>query len=167
MCAVQGHARPRQARRNRAMSVQPWHTTTDQRATIFTRGCRPVAPIARPARDMKRHHRAAASSGAVQHRATSGDLRTATMREGGAQRPAAMRDKRACNRANLSAKAKRRAPPHTAAAGDQVPKLSFDFDLKNSIGYLRMSASGESSTTMHRLLHASRSHPIPPPDDPK
>ncbi|KZV54262.1 hypothetical protein F511_22371 [Dorcoceras hygrometricum] len=29
-----------------------------------------------------------------------------------------------------------------------------------------MSASGESSTTMHRLLHASRSHPIPPPDDP-
>ncbi|KZV26501.1 pentatricopeptide repeat-containing protein [Dorcoceras hygrometricum] len=25
----------------------------------------------------------------------------------------------------------------------------------------------ESSTTMHRLLHASGSHPIPPPDDPK
>ncbi|KZV24348.1 hypothetical protein F511_16920 [Dorcoceras hygrometricum] len=37
----------------------------------------------------------------------------------------------------------------------------------NSIGYPRMSASGESSTTMHRLLHASGSHPIPPPDDPK
>ncbi|KZV24463.1 pentatricopeptide repeat-containing protein chloroplastic [Dorcoceras hygrometricum] len=35
-----------------------------------------------------------------------------------------------------------------------------------SIGYPRMSASGESSTTMHRLLHASGSHPIPPPDDP-
>ncbi|KZV48354.1 hypothetical protein F511_29221 [Dorcoceras hygrometricum] len=30
-----------------------------------------------------------------------------------------------------------------------------------------MSASGESSTTMHRLLHASGSHPIPPPYDPK
>ncbi|KZV54629.1 putative dehydrogenase (ISS) [Dorcoceras hygrometricum] len=30
-----------------------------------------------------------------------------------------------------------------------------------------MSASGESSTTMHRLLHASGSHPIPPPNDPK
>ncbi|KZV15492.1 hypothetical protein F511_44297 [Dorcoceras hygrometricum] len=30
-----------------------------------------------------------------------------------------------------------------------------------------MSASGESSTTMHRLLHASWSHPIPPPNDPK
>ncbi|KZV23068.1 hypothetical protein F511_25110 [Dorcoceras hygrometricum] len=29
-----------------------------------------------------------------------------------------------------------------------------------------MSASGESSTTMHRLLHASGSHPFPPPDDP-
>ncbi|KZV17971.1 filament-like plant protein 1 [Dorcoceras hygrometricum] len=30
-----------------------------------------------------------------------------------------------------------------------------------------MSASGESSTTMHRLLHALGSHPITPPDDPK
>ncbi|KZV24760.1 anthocyanidin 5,3-O-glucosyltransferase-like [Dorcoceras hygrometricum] len=39
--------------------------------------------------------------------------------------------------------------------------------LSSSIGYPRMSASGESSTTMHRLLHASGSHPIPPPDDPK
>ncbi|KZV40746.1 hypothetical protein F511_30689 [Dorcoceras hygrometricum] len=37
----------------------------------------------------------------------------------------------------------------------------------NSIGYPRMSASGESSTTMHRLLHASGPHPIPPPNDPK
>ncbi|KZV40465.1 hypothetical protein F511_35934 [Dorcoceras hygrometricum] len=37
----------------------------------------------------------------------------------------------------------------------------------DSIGYPRMSASGESSTTMHRLLHASGSHPIPPPNDPK
>ncbi|KZV37027.1 hypothetical protein F511_15269 [Dorcoceras hygrometricum] len=36
-----------------------------------------------------------------------------------------------------------------------------------SIGYPRMSACGESSTTMHRLLHASGSHPIPPPNDPK
>ncbi|KZV53059.1 hypothetical protein F511_31487 [Dorcoceras hygrometricum] len=38
---------------------------------------------------------------------------------------------------------------------------------KHSIGYPRMSASGESSTTMHRLLHASGPHPIPPPNDPK
>ncbi|KZV54461.1 hypothetical protein F511_29949 [Dorcoceras hygrometricum] len=30
-----------------------------------------------------------------------------------------------------------------------------------------MSASGESSTTMHRLLHASGSHPIPTPYDPR
>ncbi|KZV17188.1 ER membrane protein complex subunit 3 [Dorcoceras hygrometricum] len=37
----------------------------------------------------------------------------------------------------------------------------------DSIGYPRMSASGESSTTMHRLLHASGSHPIPTPDDSK
>ncbi|KZV30439.1 thioredoxin family protein [Dorcoceras hygrometricum] len=37
---------------------------------------------------------------------------------------------------------------------------------KPRIGYPRMSASGESSTTMHRLLHASGSHPIPTPYDP-
>ncbi|KZV27812.1 protein trichome birefringence-like 35 [Dorcoceras hygrometricum] len=37
----------------------------------------------------------------------------------------------------------------------------------DSIGYPRMSASGESSTTMHRLLHASGSHPIPTPGDPR
>ncbi|KZV44653.1 non-lysosomal glucosylceramidase [Dorcoceras hygrometricum] len=36
----------------------------------------------------------------------------------------------------------------------------------DSIGYPRMKASGESSTTKHRLLHASRPHPIPPPNDP-
>ncbi|KZV24158.1 kinesin-1-like [Dorcoceras hygrometricum] len=41
------------------------------------------------------------------------------------------------------------------------------FRRERRIGYPRMSASGESSTTMHRLLHASGSHPIPPPDDPK
>ncbi|KZT76838.1 pentatricopeptide repeat-containing protein mitochondrial-like [Dorcoceras hygrometricum] len=40
-------------------------------------------------------------------------------------------------------------------------------DPLDSIGYPRMSASGESSTTMHRLLHASGSHPIPTPYDPK
>ncbi|KZV44894.1 hypothetical protein F511_29448 [Dorcoceras hygrometricum] len=39
----------------------------------------------------------------------------ATVTREGAQRPATMRDKRACNRAGLSARAKRRAPPHTAA----------------------------------------------------
>ncbi|KZV18961.1 callose synthase 11-like [Dorcoceras hygrometricum] len=37
---------------------------------------------------------------------------------------------------------------------------------KDSIGYPRTRASDESSTTKHRLLHASRPHPIPPPDDP-
>ncbi|KZV42565.1 hypothetical protein F511_32849 [Dorcoceras hygrometricum] len=30
-----------------------------------------------------------------------------------------------------------------------------------------MKASGESSTTKHRILHASGPHPIPPPNDPK
>ncbi|KZV25082.1 histone-lysine N-methyltransferase [Dorcoceras hygrometricum] len=35
-----------------------------------------------------------------------------------------------------------------------------------TIGYPRMRASGESSTTKHRLLHASGPHPIPLPNDP-
>ncbi|KZV57988.1 hypothetical protein F511_12477 [Dorcoceras hygrometricum] len=35
-----------------------------------------------------------------------------------------------------------------------------------SIGYTRTRASGESSTTKHRLIHASGPHPILPPDDP-
>ncbi|KZV49143.1 hypothetical protein F511_43059 [Dorcoceras hygrometricum] len=35
--------------------------------------------------------------------------------------------------------------------------------LLDSIGYPRIKASGESSTTKHRLLHASGPHPIPPP----
>ncbi|KZV48347.1 hypothetical protein F511_24453 [Dorcoceras hygrometricum] len=35
-----------------------------------------------------------------------------------------------------------------------------------SIGHPRTKASGESSTTKHRLLHASGPHPIPPPNDP-
>ncbi|KZV18189.1 histone-lysine N-methyltransferase, H3 lysine-9 specific SUVH6-like [Dorcoceras hygrometricum] len=45
-----------------------------------------------------------------------------------------------------------------------IPIRSTTID---SIGYPRMSASGESSTTMHRLRHASGSHPIPTPYDPK
>ncbi|KZV49447.1 kinesin-13A-like [Dorcoceras hygrometricum] len=36
----------------------------------------------------------------------------------------------------------------------------------DSIGYPRTKASGESSTTKNRLLHASGPHPIPPPNDP-
>ncbi|KZV51127.1 11-beta-hydroxysteroid dehydrogenase 1B-like [Dorcoceras hygrometricum] len=47
------------------------------------------------------------------------------------------------------------------------PYIPIRSTIIDSIGYPRMSASGESSTTMHQLLHASGSHPIPPPDDPK
>ncbi|KZV36132.1 hypothetical protein F511_28628 [Dorcoceras hygrometricum] len=36
----------------------------------------------------------------------------------------------------------------------------------DSIGYPRTKPSGESSTTKHRLLHASGPHPIPPPNGP-
>ncbi|KZV47910.1 hypothetical protein F511_28758 [Dorcoceras hygrometricum] len=46
-------------------------------------------------------------------------------------------------------------------------RSNSDIASVTSIGYPRMSASGESSTTMHRLLYASGSHPIPPPDNPK
>ncbi|KZV20695.1 hypothetical protein F511_09672 [Dorcoceras hygrometricum] len=46
-------------------------------------------------------------------------------------------------------------------------RSNSDITSVTSIGYPRMSASGESSTTMHRLLHASGSHPIPTPNDPK
>ncbi|KZV35855.1 hypothetical protein F511_32029 [Dorcoceras hygrometricum] len=46
-------------------------------------------------------------------------------------------------------------------------RSNSDIASVTSIGYPRMSASGESSTTMHRLLHASGSHPIPTPYDSK
>ncbi|KZV30259.1 hypothetical protein F511_05539 [Dorcoceras hygrometricum] len=46
-------------------------------------------------------------------------------------------------------------------------RSNSDIASVTSIGYPRMSASGESSTTMHRLLHASGHHPIPQPNDPK
>ncbi|KZV40733.1 hypothetical protein F511_25755 [Dorcoceras hygrometricum] len=57
-----------------------------------------------------------------------------------------------------------RGPTTIVAPESQSRTCPSDHD---SIGYPRMSASGESSTTMHRLLHASGSHSIPPPDDPK
>ncbi|KZV44233.1 hypothetical protein F511_43011 [Dorcoceras hygrometricum] len=46
-------------------------------------------------------------------------------------------------------------------------RSNSDITSVTSIGYPRMRASGESSTTKHRLLHASGPHPIPPPNDPK
>ncbi|KZV47999.1 hypothetical protein F511_22232 [Dorcoceras hygrometricum] len=46
-------------------------------------------------------------------------------------------------------------------------RSNSDIASVTSIGYPRMFASGKSTTTMHRLLHASGSHPIPPPNDPK
>ncbi|KZV27045.1 hypothetical protein F511_36714 [Dorcoceras hygrometricum] len=46
-------------------------------------------------------------------------------------------------------------------------RSNSDITSVTSIGYPRMSASGESPTTMHRLLHSSGSHPIPTPYNPK
>ncbi|KZV50343.1 hypothetical protein F511_36265 [Dorcoceras hygrometricum] len=57
-----------------------------------------------------------------------------------------------------------RGPTTIVAPESQFRTCPSDHD---NIGYPRMSASGESSTTMHRLLHASGSHPILPPNDPK
>ncbi|KZV27002.1 hypothetical protein F511_21867 [Dorcoceras hygrometricum] len=45
-----------------------------------------------------------------------------------------------------------------------IPIKSTTID---SIGYPRIKESGESSTTKHRLLHASGPHPIPPSNDSK
>ncbi|KZV35566.1 hypothetical protein F511_31754 [Dorcoceras hygrometricum] len=53
---------------------------------------------------------------------------------------------------------------HNGPFNTYIPIRSTTID---SIGYPRMRASGESSTTKHRLLHASGPHPIPPPNDPK
>ncbi|KZV19728.1 hypothetical protein F511_35374 [Dorcoceras hygrometricum] len=46
-------------------------------------------------------------------------------------------------------------------------RSNSDIASVTSIGYPHMKASGESSTSKHRLLHASGPHPIPPPNDPK
>ncbi|KZV33830.1 hypothetical protein F511_29073 [Dorcoceras hygrometricum] len=46
------------------------------------------------------------------------------------------------------------------------PEIVYTIISSDSIGYPRTRASGESSTTKHRLLYASGPHPIPPPDDP-
>ncbi|KZV27295.1 [pt] DNA-directed RNA polymerase subunit [Dorcoceras hygrometricum] len=51
----------------------------------------------------------------------------------------------------------------------EIPSARDSYTIipSDSIGYPRMKASGESSTTKHRLLHASGPHPILPPNDPK
>ncbi|KZV46833.1 auxin response factor 4-like [Dorcoceras hygrometricum] len=46
------------------------------------------------------------------------------------------------------------------------PEIYHTIVSSDNIGYPRMRASGESSTTKHRLLHASGPHLIPPPNDP-
>ncbi|KZV36869.1 pentatricopeptide repeat-containing protein-like [Dorcoceras hygrometricum] len=67
-------------------------------------------------------------------------------------------------RRNTSATTDFPFPPAASYSNHQIPNPTSRW---LHIGYPRMSASGESSTTMHRLLHASGSHPIPPPNDPK
>ncbi|KZV25029.1 hypothetical protein F511_44615 [Dorcoceras hygrometricum] len=46
------------------------------------------------------------------------------------------------------------------------PEICHTIISSDSIGYPRTRTSSESSTTKHRLLHASGPHPTPPPDDP-
>ncbi|KZV22051.1 hypothetical protein F511_37375 [Dorcoceras hygrometricum] len=45
-------------------------------------------------------------------------------------------------------------------------RSNSDIACVTRIGYPCTRASDESSTTKHRLLHASGPHPIPPPNDP-
>ncbi|KZV28066.1 ent-kaurene synthase B [Dorcoceras hygrometricum] len=45
-------------------------------------------------------------------------------------------------------------------------EICYTIVSSDNIGYPRIKASGESSTTKNRLLHASGPHPIPPPNDP-
>ncbi|KZV40633.1 hypothetical protein F511_34397 [Dorcoceras hygrometricum] len=47
------------------------------------------------------------------------------------------------------------------------PEIYHTIISSDNIGYPRIKASGESSTTKHRLLHASGRYQIPPPNDPK
>ncbi|KZV22274.1 hypothetical protein F511_07475 [Dorcoceras hygrometricum] len=47
------------------------------------------------------------------------------------------------------------------------PEIYHTIISSDSIGHPRVKATGESSTTKHRLLHASGPHPIPPSNDPK
>ncbi|KZV56769.1 hypothetical protein F511_38104 [Dorcoceras hygrometricum] len=47
------------------------------------------------------------------------------------------------------------------------PEIYHTIVSLDNIGYPRMKARGEFSTTKHRLLHASGPHPIPPSNDPK
>ncbi|KZV19875.1 poly [Dorcoceras hygrometricum] len=56
-----------------------------------------------------------------------------------------------------------RGPTTIVTQKSQFRTCPTDHD---NIGYPRVKASGESSTTKHRLLHASGPHPIPPPNDP-
>ncbi|KZV15641.1 hypothetical protein F511_33678 [Dorcoceras hygrometricum] len=100
------------------------------------------------------------------------------------QRPlsAAMRGMRACCRARLCARVYGPFITYISIRSTTIGKWrvakdpiamhtswrsNSDIASVTSIGYPRMRASGESSTTKYRLLHASGSHPIPPPNDPK
>ncbi|KZV27993.1 hypothetical protein F511_27319 [Dorcoceras hygrometricum] len=100
------------------------------------------------------HHRNHVAQGCRPTRATSGKQRSASVQQFA-------------------------RPVHSAAASAQPPCAVSAHGCRaricarreggahGRIGYPRMRASGESSTTKHRLLHASGSHPIPPPNDPK
>ncbi|KZV51323.1 hypothetical protein F511_05317 [Dorcoceras hygrometricum] len=46
------------------------------------------------------------------------------------------------------------------------PEICYTIVSSDNIGYPRIKASGKSSKTKHRLLHASGPHPISPPNDP-
>ncbi|KZV41659.1 hypothetical protein F511_21520 [Dorcoceras hygrometricum] len=182
--AAQGRSRPRQARRSHA----PW--CIDHGATNCAMACRPSAMM----RTNRRNNCAISSSG-VEQQQLAGPSCTQWLAHDSAHRPCNMRGQRAIARAHarindsacknqLVVVSVQYGPfnPYIPIRSTTIGRSRFakdpiamhtswrsnhDIASVTSIGYPRMSASGESSTTMHRLLHASGSHPIPPPCDPK
>ncbi|KZV41581.1 hypothetical protein F511_12607 [Dorcoceras hygrometricum] len=154
--------------------------SVDHGATICATPCRPSAVtcdnqrpatsnVARHVRPASHNRRAAggATSGAiVQHprRKVGGDVRQLARGRCLAITTACATGRPACFQSTTIGKSRVAIDPiamHTSW------RLNSDITSVTSIGYPRMSASGEYSTTMHRLLHASGSHPIPTPYDPK
>ncbi|KZV37651.1 hypothetical protein F511_03957 [Dorcoceras hygrometricum] len=131
---------------------------------------RNVAPSATHGRTQHRapsdHHRPPCSATSARHPAIERPIfvrhRAASAWRSGRSSCAIVR-----GRGDLRAPRAADSSPHAAPNVAQPVRIKEGQRPASSIGYPRMSASGESSTTMHRLLHASGSHPFPPPDDPK
>ncbi|KZV43041.1 hypothetical protein F511_35486 [Dorcoceras hygrometricum] len=139
----------------------------DQHAKICARGCRPVSW---PSRGQRAERRSTNGRHARRKRPASAMMRDKLARLG--HRPASSSCNQALDTGQRSRAMRRQragvARAHARGDDEEAPPCAAaPWPMQHNIGYPRMSASDESSTTMHRLLHASGSHPIPPPNDPK